>query len=500
MNKKQRAAREQERLLGTFTLPAGQRAPGELTIDGSNTLLRVHADEFLQRVDDGESVTGVSYKGDSITLVDCRSPGTGSSGFTDGPTNYHADIFPHYITIGRQFLIPSDPCVRSIHFGAGDMETLFWDFDAFGHVIDSRSIIEAVLRQQPSARPIEAGRSPQVFYFTGKDCVAEVDTVIGKVSVHHRPKFNMGGPRGVYIKNRVELSLEFSQSVAFSLAIERMYDLCCFLSIAAGRTQSIRRIRITTTTLVNGIFQSLKVLPSFRWNSGSENEQLRPHPGDVPLDPIRRRKEFDSVLKHWVGRHYEWRFARGRLLGCMRQRNKYGPERLVAAANMFDILPKSSVPDEVELTAETASARDASVELFRKLPVAADRNSALSALGRLGQASLPKKVAYRTAIVESQIGARFADLQFVASIAVKCRNFYVHGSSGDLDFERVEPLVSFLTDTLEFIFVSSDFIEAGWDAARWNGEPKGWGHSFARYRSGYDIGLARLREATAARA
>lgn len=31
-------------------------------------------------------------------------------------------------------------------------------------------------------------------------------------------------------------------------------------------------------------------------------------------------------------------------LGCMRKANKYGSERLVAAANMFDILPADAVP------------------------------------------------------------------------------------------------------------------------------------------------------------
>jgi hypothetical protein len=89
-------------------------------------------------------------------------------------------------------------------------------------------------------------------------------------------------------------------------------------------------------------------------------------------------------------------------------------------------------------------------------------------------------------------------LLFVAIVAVKCRNFFVHGSSSDIDYQKVEHLMPFLTDTLEFIFVASDFIDAGWDAQRWNSDAHGWGHNFARFRSEYEMALAELRHATSA--
>ena len=133
--------------------------------------------------------------------------------------------------------------------------------------------------------------------------------------------------------------------------------------------------------------------------------------------------------------------------------------------------------------------------MFRKHPPGIDRNSVLSALGRLGQPSLPKKVAHRVSIVESKLGRGFPDLQFVANVAVQCRNFFVHGSSGDIEYPKVEPLVPFLTNALEFIFAASDLIDAGWDAQQWGSQAFGWGHSFTRFRSEYDIALAELRRA-----
>jgi|AntDeeMinimDraft_4_1070355.scaffolds.fasta_scaffold04920_4 hypothetical protein len=164
---------------------------------------------------------------------------------------------------------------------------------------------------------------------------------------------------------------------------------------------------------------------------------------------------------------------------------------------MFDILPPDAVPLATELSEELAATRDACVKMFRKHTHGIDRDSALSALGRLGQPSLPKKVRQRVSIVESKLGDKFVDLQFVISEAIKCRNFFVHGNSGDVEYRKVEPLVPFLTDALEFIFATSDFIDAGWDAKRWNSQAHSWGHSFARFRSEYDTGLAELQRVTA---
>ena len=496
MAKKRDKDKRPTQFLGTYTLPNGQPVVGELRLKGVSTLLKLHSDSILACVKEASCVNGTAYTGEYLTLIDCHSPSIAHTSFKDAPTQYHADVFPHYVAIGRSHLKPDKPCISAIHFTTADLATLFYDFDAFGHVIDAKPIIDVVLQERRQMRPVKAGERPHVFYFTGKDCIVEVPTTIGKVSVHHRPRFGMGGPEGVFIKNRIIVSIEPDEPVPFNDAVDRMYGVACFLSMVAGRAQGIDHIHVTTTEVIDDIPQSLAISPSYRWKASNKSDQYKPHPGDVPLDPIQHRPEFDVVLADWVARHSGWRVARGRYLECMRKANKYGPERLVAAANMFDILPADAVPMAVELSDDLVATRDSCAERFRIHPRGIDRDSALSALGRLGQPSLPKKVAHRASIVGSKLGARFPDLLLVASVAVKCRNFFVHGSADDIDYPKVEPLVPFLTDTLEFIFAASDFIDAGWDAQRWNSNGHGWGHSFARYRSKYDMALAELRRVT----
>jgi len=493
---KQRNKKQLTRFLGVYTLPSGKSVVGELRLKDSSTLLKLHSDEFLVGVEAASCVNGTAYTGEYLTLIDCHSPGTGHTGFKGAPTRYFAEVFPHHVAIGRCYLKPDQACISAIHFTTTDLTTLFYDFDAFGHVIDARQIIDSVLQERRKMRPVEAGEHPEVFYFTGKDCIAEVPTAIGKISVHHRPSYSMGGPTGAFIKNRIVVSIEPDQPMEFHDAVSRMYDVACFLSMAAGRVQGIDHTYVTTTEVIDDFPQSLAIYPSYRWKVNDKSEQREPHPGDVPLDPIQHRAEFNAVLANWIERHTSWRAARWRYLECMRNTNKYGPERLVAAANMFDILPEAAVPLAVELPDDLAATRDACIAMLRKHLPGIDRNSALSALGRLGAPSLPKKVAHRASIVESKFGGRFSDLQFAASVAVKCRNFFVHGSSGDIDYPTVERFMPFLTDTLEFVFAASDFIDAGWDPQRWNSEAHGWGHSFARFRGEYDTALAELRRAT----
>jgi hypothetical protein len=497
MSKNKGGKKNANRILGTYALQGGQAVVGELKLKGAKTLLKLHSDEYLQKVENGACIHGVAYNGDCVSLIDCRSPGTGITRIKDGPTRYHAEVFPHYVAVGRRHLDPNETCIARVDFITTDLTTLFYDFDAFGLVLDAKPIIDVVLAERRAMRPVETGERPRVFYYTGKECILEVETIIGKISIHHSPSYSMGGPTGASIKNRIAVSIQPKSAISLDIAIDRMYQVCCFLSTVAGRIQGIEEMAIDMNEAVDGVPQMLIIHESYRWKSGGAGKTFNPEPLDVPLDPINHKNEFCEVITDWIERHEGWRVARGRYIGCLRKANKYGAERLVAAANMFDILPVNALPPNTSLEYELAKTRDECIQMLRKLPQSADRNGALSALGRLGQPSLPKKVAYRASIVEKILGARFPDLQYVANTAVKCRNFYVHGSSGDIEFAKVEPLVGFLTDALEFIFATSDLIEAGWDAARWYTKPKGMGHTFARFSLNYDISFLELRKAMA---
>lgn len=281
------------------------------------------------------------------------------------------------------------------------------------------------------------------------------------------------------------VSIESGEPATFSEATQRMYDIGCFLSLAAGRSQGIKHIQLETSQSTESTPRMLSVFPSFQWKTGNKGKYYKPHPGDVPLDPIRAPEEFRAVLTNWVERHASWHPARTRYLECLRKGNSYDFDRIVAAANMFDILPGHAVPDNNQLPQELVEAKRACRSILKKLPSGVDRDSVLGSLGRMGKPSLPKKVAHRAAIVESQFGTKLPYLTFTTGIAVKIRNYFVHGSLDGLEYEKIEPFLPLLTDALEFVFAASDLIDAGWNAKQWSTRPHGYGHSFSRFLAEY---------------
>ena len=148
--------KQPKRFLGVFTLPTGQTAVGELSIDGPKTTLKLHSDESLGHPESSVCVTGAAYSGECITLMDSINQGSGKTTSEGSPPRYDTEYFPHYVAIGRQHLDPNEKCITSVQFTTDDLATLFYDFDAFGHVIDAKAIIDDVLRERREMRPVEA--------------------------------------------------------------------------------------------------------------------------------------------------------------------------------------------------------------------------------------------------------------------------------------------------------------------------------------------------------
>jgi hypothetical protein len=104
MNKKNAKDRD-KRLLGSFMLEDGDSVNGELQLKGASTLLKLHSDKSLDRFTGSNMhVEGTAYSGECITLINCLCVGVRHKGWSNKGSIYHADIFPHYVAIGREHL------------------------------------------------------------------------------------------------------------------------------------------------------------------------------------------------------------------------------------------------------------------------------------------------------------------------------------------------------------------------------------------------------------
>src|SRR6185312_8639308 len=402
-------------------------------------------------------------------------------------------IFPNFVTIGRRHFTADEPAITAVRFTTQDLSVIFNDYHAFGYVSTSREAIESIVNNGEHPRDVEFGEHPEMFYFSGKNEIIAVDTPIGAFRVSHQLTLNVGGRRSLDIKNNLAICLRYTDPVDLETCIGRIMSIHRLLSLIAGRKQSIESISLD-------LVDDPKPNPGpleLHWMHaphGVREKANTPNSADVSLDAVRRPDEFKRVLVDWLKREPEWRTARIRFADCASKGNSYNVDRLVAAANMFDILPEDAGPSASRLSQDLVLAQQKCRKIFKQLTPGAERDSMLGALGRMHVPSLTKKVLHHVDVVNGKLGKWFPDLSMIAITAVKCRNYFVHGSD-DFDFPKLEPLVPFLTDALEFVFATSDLITAGWDADAWGNRHYSAGDSLTRFRWGYREQIVRLKQA-----
>jgi hypothetical protein len=125
---------------GKFRLAASDKdLHGELTLAGSKTSIYLQDNDFFEAFPKPRRcITGVLLDFTQVTLIDCVTmTGTGSG--SRGGERYHfANFFPHFVLYGDCHIAPDEPFITAVDFVIDDAATLFYDFDAFGSLIDAR--------------------------------------------------------------------------------------------------------------------------------------------------------------------------------------------------------------------------------------------------------------------------------------------------------------------------------------------------------------------------
>lgn len=482
---------EDSKQSGLFIVPSGKEVPGELTLAGGDTSLNLYDKESIyDHLQSAPDVNGVLHDGTKVTLVECIR--TSSGGYNKNGQHYsYANLHPHYVVYGDHHLEPAGKTIVEIRFVVDDASTLFYDFGAFGTVLRPQRFIDEIVNTDRSPK-VEIGTSSVILYFSGKSEIFSVDTVLGKVSVSHSPSHDSGSPEGVSLKNTIYVNIAFSEAVTFNTALYRMYALIKYLDLLAGRPQNLVKMNLRVEHEDEHPVY-LQVYISLPPNRDAANERRKSHPSDVLLNLVNKPDNYTDVLSNWLDRNHDWQDARQRFSDSFANQRYYTFDRIIGAANMFDILPDSAAPPNVKLSDEMAYVKELCRANFKSLPVSPERDSVLGALGRLGNSNLKQKVRHRSQLLVDIVGEKFPELSLVTDEAVNCRNHYVHGSTPKFDYSNAYEGVVFFTDTLEFVFAASDLIEAGWDVKAWIENGTSTSHSFGLYCFNYKTNLQALK-------
>ena len=185
---------------------------------------------------------------------------------------------------------------------------------------------------------------------------------------------------------------------------------------------------------------------------------------DCPLFDV-TREYFPSILKSWFDKS-DRENVRYSFYSSYFQGSSYSSDRLITAANMFDIFPgkalKKALPNEAEgLLASLRNQVKEDFSSFKEL-----KESLLFSIGALTKKTLKERILERLDVLKPALDlnkSTYEDLEYIVGFAVKCRNFYVHGT----EHKKLTPNLCFefqsaFVDALEFIYAMSELVESGW--------------------------------------
>jgi len=470
-------------LFGRFSLSPDRELQGELCIDGEDSYVRIHDTKTFDNVGPGyRTITGVLLDNTQVTLIDCvieRIERSGKNGA------HSVRLFPNYVVTGASVLDPSKSIVVELRMVTDDATSLFYDFDAFGTSFRAKDHVGEIIKGNNLNRSVPIGPDPIVAYFAGKRLIIDVTTSRAQVTAQHNPRCDAGGPGGVSITNSISVHVRPVASLLFAESLDLLLEVLRFLELLVGRPQNLESISLfVERSDYDGLELHWSHQPRRR-EVGSDDAKSAPHPADVLLSPLAQEKEFGDVLRCWMAASPARRRARDRFHSVFCKQRHYSIDRLVSAANVFDLLPAEAVPRDVVVAPDVSAARDAARIEFAKLPVSDERNSVLNALGRVGKATLKEKVRHRASVMIAASGGRFGDIIPVLEDAVDCRNYYVHGSQGRVNYAEQMECIPLFTDALVFVFAMSELIDCGWDPMAYLDSGTTMSHPFGSFRVNY---------------
>ena len=478
---------------GIFSAPPDQRANGSLTLAGRGSLLQLWSDSPLD-IPTNVTITGVLDNLTRVSLLGCNVRSEGHVGKGDR-TRYQCIVSPQCVLFGSRHIFDNEDVVRQISFMLEHAVALFHDSDAYGTIFSDSAATSMVAKIDNPDSSIEVEDSSWISYYTGKKTVFASDTVIGRVSANHSPVFTIGNDRDHGLEKATELSIQFGEPLTVIETLCRMERVLQFFDLVVGYPQNVTSISVHTDfDHPSHSFELYATGYAGRYSTREQSESGRILRTTVLIHPVDDSTELENVLRAWLDRDVEWRTARTRLSHDWGKR-LYNYNRIIAAANVFDLLPEEVFGNKPPLSTNLSSAVDASREIFRSLPPSEERDDMLGHLGRVGGWRLKKKIEYRAKNVCDSIGQLLPDLGSVISEAVNLRNHYVHGNPSRIRIDMRLPLLHFLTNSLEFIFFASDLMDAGWNIVDWCNKAKPIGHPFHDYLVNYRKDIKRLKDA-----
>ncbi|RMT80579.1 HEPN domain-containing protein [Pseudomonas viridiflava] len=474
-----------EKILCCFTL-GGQQYLSELLLDAEKSSLNLHSRHQIPYDPEPHSLYGESLDYQKISLFECVGDPPDSAGLYPDIAHTRSS-FPHYAVLGQRHIAENEKAFKSISFRTDDLELVFANQGLFGsaaHAPDHQNLKAWLESCSPNAN-ITSNNDHIPFHHAADQNFVEHDISVGFFSVAVELKATANSYKEIHYVKTTVATLRFKERKSLTEALDGIIVAQHFFTIIAGRYQGVHSLLADVENPKLSVSQNESDKMRIHWSFAPTcSTHLASNLRDIPVTPQVDSDEFYTLFRQWSERHDRWLPARLRIINWQKAGRVFDENRLVAAANAFDILPYSAYPETGDLSEETLEARRQCKALIRALRSGPEREQALNTLSFWGGKNLKLKVLSRSKIIHDSFGDYFVDLDLVLTTAINMRNYFVHGTN-KFGYEHYEHLMPFLTDALEFAFIASDLIECGWNAKQWSSKYLGYSHPLAAFYRRY---------------
>lgn len=425
--------------------------------------------EFFH-VESHSNVYGKTNDNKFVSLLNCL--GNESSHMSNNERSYSCEIYSHTLIMGKEKVNPETDKFDSISLTIGNPLKLFRNLDSFGYVPFPDEKLITALNKQEYTPHFDSDKHPVVAYFNGNFNIFEQDTLIGKIKAHNLISHgSWGGVTGVRIENKVIITIDFNEGVSIEESFKRANLVSLFFRFISGKGLFFKDISLKKVEHEHSEFDVFH--DSYNWGTNIKDDYYSDPLLDVTDD------SFAKILSNWFSKsdreNVRYNFYNTYF------RDVYSTDRLINAANMFDIFPIADEDKKITLdprATELLSNLKKHIKTeFSEFP---DIKQSLSqSIGFLTRKSLKDRVQERLDILKPHYQSNkisIVDLEFIVNIAIKSRNYFVHGSEyKKLSPEKLHEFKGLFIDTFEYIYALSELTECGWliaDSPIWGSHHK----------------------------
>lgn len=430
---------------GHFTVPpSNNRLYGQLHLDRTKSylhLLSSNAFDHLKKTHHSV-ICGLLDNGDHVTLLNCTFSGMNHHLGLSGEM-YKYTIYPRVILSGNDHFYPDNSSIKKVCFEIDDAMRIFHSSPRVGTIRAGQDLMK-IISEYNGLFDISSKSFGWISYFIGPIEFLRCDTQYGTVLVNACTGYQANLTLFVDQDVKVITFIENEHGNSIDNSIIAMKTFSQLMGIIAGKQQNLNNIEF--------VIESKKHPYDVRLNAYLTAPIIHPNVLDsrqqkidsycLLIDPIQKKEEFSIVVGKWFEKSkiHTVAVARARVLsewGSL----QYSTDRLIRVASAFDLLEEKSK-----------------------------------------EKGLANKIITRSKPILDFLPENMKNnLKDVIQSAITCRNQFVHGPRRGKHGVDYGNCVIFYSDTLEFVFLTSDLVDCGWDMKSWmTQEVRGW-HLFFNY-------------------